>query len=96
MILTDFGKDFVQWLKIVKDEIEGANSRSVVIVCASILDTQLENLLKNALYIDKDIDNKLFLGGNAILSSLSSKITMSCYMQIISEDEKSCWMQSVK
>lgn len=52
------------------------------------MDTQLENLLKKALYIDKDIDNKLFLGGNAILSSLSSKITMSYYMQIISEDEK--------
>ena len=44
--------------------------------------------MKKALYIDKDIDNKLFLGGNAILSSLSSKITMSYYMQIISEDEK--------
>lgn len=55
MILTDFGKDFEQWLKIVKSEIEGANSRSVVIVCASILDTQLENLLKKALYVIKTL-----------------------------------------
>ena len=34
VVLTDFGKDFEQWLKIVKGEIEGANNRSVVIVCA--------------------------------------------------------------
>ncbi len=87
MKVTDFGEDFVKWLQIVKDEIEGTNNRSVVIVCAAILDTQLEKLIKNALYIDKNIDGNLFVGGNAILSSFSSKITMAYYMKIISKDE---------
>lgn len=87
MKVTDFGEDFVKWLQIVKDEIEGTNDRSVVIVCAAILDTQLEKLIKNALYIDKNIDEKLFVGGNAVLSSFNSKITMAYYMKMISKDE---------
>lgn len=85
--LIDFGKDFTEWLQIVKNEVESENNRSVVIVCASILDTQLEKLLKNVLYIDKNIDENLFLGSNAILSSFSSKITMAYYLKIISENE---------
>ncbi|MCM1399374.1 MAG: hypothetical protein NC225_07845 [Clostridium sp.] len=87
MRVTDFGEEFVKWLQIVKDEIEGTNDRSVVIVCAAILDTQLEKLIKNVLYIDKNIDENLFMGGNAILSSFSAKITMAYYMKIISKDE---------
>lgn len=87
MKISDFGKDFVEWLQIVQSEIKDENNRSTVIVCASILDTQLENLLKKALYTDKNIDEKLFSGANAILSTFSSKITMAYYLKIISEDE---------
>ncbi len=87
MKISDFGNDFVEWLQIVQSEIIDENNRSTVIVCASILDTQLEKLLKNVFYIDKNTDEKLFLGANAILSTFSSKITMAYYLKIISENE---------
>lgn len=87
MKISDFGKDFVEWLQIVQSEIIDENNRSTVIVCASILDTQLENLLKNVFYTDKNTDEKLFSGANAILSTFSSKITMAYYLKIISENE---------
>lgn len=87
MKVSDFGKDFEEWLQIVQSEIKDENNRSTVIVCASILDTQLENLLKKALYTDKNIEEKLFWGSNAILASFSSKITMAYYLKIISENE---------
>lgn len=38
-------------------QIIDENNRSTVIVCASVLDTQLENLLKKVFYIDKNIEN---------------------------------------
>lgn len=85
--ISDFGKNFVEWLQIVQNEIKDDNNRSTAIVCASILDTQLENLLKKALYTDKNIDKKLFSGANSILSTFSSKITMAFYLRIISENE---------
>lgn len=87
MEVAEFGSDFTEWLQIVKHEIEEANSRSVVIVCASILDTQLEKLLKKMFCQDKNLDEKLFLGANAILASFGSKITMAYYLKIISEEE---------
>lgn len=87
MKISDFGKDFVNWLQIVQSEIISNNNRSTVIVCATILDTQLENLLKKVFYRDKNIDEKLFFGANATLSTFSSKITMAYYLKIISENE---------
>jgi len=68
--------------------VTGKSMRSTIIICAATLDAQLEKLIKNILLQEKNTDGDIFEGGNAILSTFSSKITFAYYLGLISEHER--------
>lgn len=76
--------DILKWLKVV--DVEKQSDRALVIVSASVLDVQLEKLLKTFLINDSNIDERLFKN-NSALATFSSKINMCYYLGIISEHE---------
>lgn len=78
--------DITKWMKIVDEEINVKSDRALVITIGSILDTQLESLLKSFLIKDNKRDEKLF-NNNSPLSNFSSKISMCYYLGIISKYE---------
>ena len=78
--------DIIKWMKIVDEEINVKSDRALVITIGSILDTQLESLLKNFLIKDNKIDERLF-NNNSPLSNFDSKIWMCYYLGIISKYE---------
>lgn len=78
--------DITKWMKIVDEEINVKSDRALVITIGSILDTQLESLLKRFLIKDNKRDEKLF-NNNSPLSNFSSKISMCYYLGIISKYE---------
>ena len=78
--------DIIKWMKIVDEEINVKSDRALVITIGSILDTQLESLLKNFLIKDNKIDERLF-NNNSPLSNFGSKIWMCYYLGIISKYE---------
>lgn len=78
--------DILEWISIVEEEINVKSDRAMVVTCASILDAQLEILLRKFLIRDKKIDMRLF-GSNNALSTFSSKQSMCYYLGIISEYE---------
>lgn len=91
--------DFMQWLKEVKKELATQSDRAVAVVCASILDHQLEGILSAFMIEEKEktIDKDLFRG-NTALSTFSSKIKMCYYLGLITEDEYKNieWMRSIR
>lgn len=78
--------DAIQWRNELKRELANQSDRAVAIVCASILDTQLSDMLKNFMIDDKNIKKDL-LEGNSPLSTFSAKIKTAYYLGLISEDE---------
>lgn len=68
-------------------EIENNSDRGIVLICSSILDAQLEKLLKSFLISNKKIDKDLFSSTQALGNS-SAKINMSYYLGLITETEK--------
>lgn len=78
--------DITKWMKIVDEEINVKSDRALVITIGSILDTQLESLLKSFFIKDNKRDEKLF-NNNSPLSNFSSKISMCYYLGIISKYE---------
>lgn len=78
--------DIIKWMKIVDEEINVKSDRALVITIGSILDTQLESLLKSFLIKDNKIDERLF-NNNSPLSNFGSKIWMCYYLGIISKYE---------
>ena len=78
--------DITKWMKIVDEEINVKSDRALVITIGSILDTQLESLLKSFLIKNNKRDEKLF-NNNSPLSNFSSKISMCYYLGIISKYE---------
>lgn len=77
--------DIIKWMKIVDEEINVKSDRALVITIGSILDTQLEFLLKSFLIKDNKTDERLF--NNSSLSNFGSKILMCYYLGIISKYE---------
>lgn len=78
--------DVLRWINIVREEINDKSDRALVITIASILDVQLEKVLKTFFINDSKIDEKLF-GSNSPLSTFSSKNSMCYYLGIISKYE---------
>ena len=78
--------DILKWICIVEEEINVKSDRALVITIASILDTQLEKLLKEFMIQDNKIDENIF-NQNAPLSNFSSKISMCYYLGLISKYE---------
>jgi len=77
--------DYLAWMQTVKTELENMSDRATIIVMASILDVQLENLLK-AYLIDCTESANLF-NSNGPISTFSSKIDMCYCLGIISKHE---------
>lgn len=73
--------------RIFKKELENNSDRGTVLICTSILDAQLEKLLKSFLISNKKIDKELFNPTQALGNS-SAKINMSYYLGLITETEK--------
>lgn len=78
--------DILKWISIVEEEINVKSDRALVIAIASILDIQLEKLLKEFMIQDNKIDENIF-NQNAPLSNFSSKISMCYYLGLISRYE---------
>ncbi len=85
--MKDYSGDLMAWMQSIQNEIRDNNARSTIIVCSSILEEQLERLIKNVLVNDKRIDSLVFEGQSAPISTFSAKITMSYFMGLISEQE---------
>lgn len=77
--------DYIAWMQTVRTELENISDRATIIVMASILDVQLENLLK-AYLIDCTESTNLF-NSNGPISTFSSKISMCYCLGIISKHE---------
>ena len=60
--------DITKWMKIVDEEINVKSDRALVITIGSILDTQLESLLKSFLIKDNKRDEKLFNNNSRIIN----------------------------
>lgn len=76
---------YLTWLQTVANELKNMSDRATIIVMASILDVQLEKLLK-AYLIDSNESTKLFKS-NGPLSTFSSKINLCYCLGIISKHE---------
>ncbi|TQO56168.1 hypothetical protein [Paraclostridium bifermentans] len=74
-------------LAAIYKEIEESNDRAVGILCGSILDEQLKQMLKSFLVKDNKIE-KEFLGGQGAISTFESRITACYYMGLIDEIER--------
>lgn len=77
--------DYIVWMQVVRNELENMSDRAAIIVMASILDVQLEKLLK-AYLIDCKESSNLF-ASNGPLSTVSSKISTCYCLGIISKHE---------
>ena len=88
MTMENFVNEFNMWMQTVQSELQEKSMRSTIIICAATLDAQLEKLIKNILLQEKNTDGDIFEGGNAILSTFSSKITLAYYLGLISEHER--------
>ena len=86
--MENFVNEFNMWMQTVQSELQEKSMRSTIIICAATLDAQLEKLIKNILLQEKNTDGDIFEGGNAILSTFSSKITLAYYLGLISEHER--------
>ena len=75
--MENFVNEFNMWMQTVQSELQEKSMRSTIIICAATLDAQLEKLIKNILLQEKNTDGDIFEGGNAILSTFSSKITLA-------------------
>lgn len=78
--------EVLKWMKIVEEEINVKSDRSLIIISAAILDTQLANLLDKFL-IDKPKKQEKIFNNNAPLATFSAKISLCYYLGIISEYE---------
>lgn len=70
----------------LKKELKNQSDRGVAIVCASILDEQLKEVL-SAFFIENDKVKKELFNTGEPLSTFSSKIKMSYYLGLITENE---------
>lgn len=78
--------DILKWISIVEEEIDLKSDRAMVVTSASILDTQLEMLLRKFMIEDNKIEERLFNNTSA-LSTFSAKNSMCYYLGIISKYE---------
>ncbi|MBJ8128922.1 MltR family transcriptional regulator [Bacillus cereus group sp. N3] len=79
-----------QYIKAIGEfekELKNSSDRGLVLVCGSIIDQVLSNLLKAFLIKSDNVEKDLFKG-NGILSTFDSKIQMSYYLGLISKNEK--------
>ncbi|MEB9381772.1 transcriptional regulator [Bacillus cereus] len=69
-------------------ELENSSDRGMVLVCGSIIDQLLSELLKSFLIESGDVEKDMFKS-NGVLATFDSKIKMAYYLGLISKNEKS-------
>ncbi|PFE05058.1 transcriptional regulator [Bacillus sp. AFS023182] len=74
--------------KEFEKEVENSSDRGLVLVCGSIIDQLLNELLKTLLIKSDSVEKDLFKV-NGVLGTFDSKIQMSYYLGLISQNEKS-------
>ncbi|MEM5644722.1 hypothetical protein AAHH72_05465 [Bacillus cereus] len=84
--LEQFQK-YVDASKEFEKELEYSSDRGIVLVCASVIDQLLSDLLKAFLVKSDNVEKDLFRP-NAALSTFESKIQMSYYLGLISKNEE--------
>lgn len=78
---------YMDALKEVEKELENTSDRGLVLVCGSIIDEVLSELLKGFLIKSDSIEKDLFKS-NGALSTFDAKIKMSYYLGLMSKSEK--------
>lgn len=78
----EFRKAIIEFEK----ELENSSDRGIALVCGSIIDQLLNELLKSFFIKCDNIDKDLFKG-NGVLATFDSKIKMSYYLGLISKKE---------
>lgn len=78
--------DYIKWMNLVNKETQNQSDRALVLLCAAILDEQLEFILKSFLVEDDKIQEKIF-DNNAPLSTFNSKNNFCFYLGLISKHE---------
>ncbi|MGN4289690.1 MltR family transcriptional regulator [Bacillus cereus group sp. MYBK87-2] len=73
--------------KEFEKELENSSDRGTALICGSIIDQLLNELLKS-FFIKSDTVEKDLFKGNGVLATFDSKIKMSYYLGLISKREK--------
>lgn len=76
--------DYIKWMDLVNKEIKNQSDRALVLLCAAIIDEQLEFILKTFLIEDNQIQERIF-DNNAPLSTFSAKNNFCFYLGLISK-----------
>jgi len=80
-------EDYNKYIYEVETELTNNSDRGIVLVCASVIEELLENLIKKVLKDSPTIEKDLFKG-NAPLSNFDAKLKLSFYLGLITEEEK--------
>lgn len=78
--------EFLEYLKEVDLEIANSSDRGIALICGSVIEELLSNLLKSFFVNSRTIDSDLFKG-NGALSNFDSKIKIAFYLGLISKHE---------
>lgn len=78
----------LDYLKEFDKEVENNSDRGLVLICGSIIDQLLNDLLKSFFIKKDDIDNNLFKNGQA-LGTFDGKVKAAFYLGLITKVERS-------
>lgn len=74
----------IESLSKIAKQLQNENDRSITIIAASLLDLQLEQLLRNRMLDRKEVAN--FFQGYSPLASLSAKASLALFLGLIPTD----------
>ncbi|PEC17922.1 MltR family transcriptional regulator [Bacillus thuringiensis] len=83
----ELNNQYMEALKEFEKELANTSDRGLVLVCGSIIDELLSDLLKAFLIKSDSVDKDLFKG-NAALSNFDARINMAYYLGLLSKKEK--------
>ncbi|MFV8517100.1 MltR family transcriptional regulator [Bacillus sp. SBS7] len=84
---TNKANEYLIALEEFEKELENSSDRGLVLVCGSIIDQLLSDLLKMVLIKSDSVEKDLFKGNN-VLATFDARIKMSFYLGLISKKEK--------
>ncbi|MED3794440.1 MltR family transcriptional regulator [Niallia alba] len=77
--------NYIDYIKEFEKEVESDNERGIVLVCGSIIDYLLQELLQSFMINEDSITKDLFRG-NSSLSTFDAKIKTSYYLGLINKE----------
>lgn len=83
----ELNNQYMEALKEFEKELANTSDRGLVLVCGSIIDELLSDLLKVFLIKSDSVEKDLFKG-NAVLSNFDARINMAYYLGLLSKKEK--------